>query len=74
MYLYRFEVKKDIEVFPVIIAASSDEQAFQLVDEELEKYFLYDPKVDDIILHEKKRIRNGNGYVLYGEEMVVSSI
>lgn len=64
MYLYRFEVKKDIEVFPVIIAASDDIQAFSLVDAELEKHFLFDPKVEEVVLHEKKRIRSGNGFVL----------
>lgn len=74
MYLYRFEVKKDIENFPVIVAASDDQEAFSLLDTELEKYFLYAPVVDEIILHEKKRIRSGNGYVLYEQKLIVPTI
>lgn len=73
MYLYRFEVILKSEVIPVVIAASTDEQAFQLVDIELEKYFLKQPKVDEISLYEKKRIRTGNGFVLYERETILNS-
>ncbi|MBH0165590.1 DUF3906 family protein [Fictibacillus sp. 7GRE50] len=72
MYLYRFEVILKSEVIPVVIAASTDEQAFQLVDIELEKYFLKQPEVDEISLYEKKRIRTGNGFVLYEREMILN--
>ncbi|MQR96246.1 DUF3906 family protein [Fictibacillus phosphorivorans] len=71
MYLYRFEVISKSEVIPVVIAASTDEQAFQLVDIELEKYFLKQPEVDEISLYEKKRIRTGNGFVLYERETIL---
>ncbi|WP_416731718.1 DUF3906 family protein [Fictibacillus sp. JL2B1089] len=73
MYLYRFEVISKSEVIPVVIAASTDEQAFQLVDIELEKYFLKQPEVDEISLYEKKRIRTGNGFVLYERETILNS-
>ncbi|MBH0160704.1 MULTISPECIES: DUF3906 family protein [Fictibacillus] len=73
MYLYRFEVILKSEVIPVVIAASTDEQAFQLVDIELEKYFLKQPEVDEISLYEKKRIRTGNGFVLYERETILNS-
>jgi Protein of unknown function (DUF3906) len=72
MYLYRFEVISKSEVVPVVIAASTDEQAFQLVDIELEKYFLKQPEVDEISLYEKKRIRTGNGFVLYDRESILN--
>ncbi|ANC77122.1 DUF3906 family protein [Fictibacillus sp. 5RED26] len=72
MYLYRFEVILKSEVIPVVIAASTDEQAFQLVDIELEKYFLKQPEVDEISLYEKKRIRTGNGFVLYERETILN--
>jgi hypothetical protein len=73
MYLYRFEVATCSEVIPVVIAASTDEQAFQLVDIELEKYFLKEPAVNEISLYEKKRIRSGNGFVLYERETTLNS-
>ncbi|MFG6495066.1 DUF3906 family protein [Fictibacillus sp. UD] len=72
MYLYRFEVISKSTVIPVVIAASTDEQAFQLVDIELEKYFLKQPNVDEISLYEKKRIRTGNGFVLYERETILN--
>ncbi|MDM5316214.1 DUF3906 family protein [Fictibacillus sp. b24] len=72
MYLYRFEVISKSTIIPVVIAASTDEQAFQLVDIELEKYFLKQPDVDEISLYEKKRIRTGNGFVLYERETILN--
>jgi hypothetical protein len=71
MYLYRFEVTSNSEVIDVVIAASKDEQAFQLVDTELEKYFLKKPEIEDISLYEKKKIRSGNGFVLYERETIL---
>lgn len=56
MNLYRFEVTIKEELIHVIIAADSDEKAFQLVDIELEKRFLKMPEVDDISLYEKEKL------------------
>lgn len=72
MYLYRFEVSLKSEVIPVVIAASTDEQAFQLVDVELEKYFLKQPDIEEISLYEKKKVRNGNGFVLYERDTILN--
>ncbi|WP_226534926.1 DUF3906 family protein [Fictibacillus halophilus] len=73
MYLYRFEVSLKSEIISVVIAASTDEQAFQLVDVELEKYFLKQPDLEEISLYEKKKIRSGNGFVLYERETILNS-
>lgn len=54
MYLYRFEVTTQTNTIYLVIAASSDEQAFRLVEVELEKHFLKVPDFIDISLHEKK--------------------
>ncbi|WP_083979322.1 DUF3906 family protein, partial [Bacillus alveayuensis] len=43
MNLYRFEVTTKDGVIYVIIAAKDDEQAFRLVEVELEKHFLKVP-------------------------------
>ncbi|KON69472.1 DUF3906 family protein [Peribacillus butanolivorans] len=71
MNLYRFEVTIKEELIHVIIAADSDEKAFQLVDIELEKRFLKMPEVDDISLYEKRKINNGTGYVLSEFETIL---
>ncbi|MGE7765677.1 DUF3906 family protein [Peribacillus sp. NPDC096540] len=71
MNLYRFEVTIKEELIHVIIAADSDEKAFQLVDIELEKRFLKMPEVDDISLYEKRKINNGAGYVLSEFETIL---
>jgi hypothetical protein len=68
MDLYRFEVVTKEDVIHVVIAASDDDQAFKLVDVELEKYFLKYPEVEEITLFEKKKIRKGNGFVLHEKE------
>ncbi|MDE3841195.1 DUF3906 domain-containing protein [Bacillus methanolicus] len=65
MNLYRFEVTlKGNEVIHVVIAAENDEDAFRLVDVEIEKHFLKLPDIQDISLYERKKIRKGNGFVL----------
>ncbi|EIJ82234.1 hypothetical protein PB1_04860 [Bacillus methanolicus PB1] len=65
MNLYRFEVTLiGNEVIHVVIAAENDEDAFRLVEVEIEKHFLKLPDIHDISLYEKKKIRKGNGFVL----------
>jgi Protein of unknown function (DUF3906) len=74
MNLYRFEVTTSEFVTIVVVAAESDEKAFDLVEIELEKYFLKNPDVVDISLYEKKRIRgNGAGFVLHEQETIIKS-
>jgi hypothetical protein len=65
VYLYRFEVILEDGVVPVIIVAENDDRAFGQVDVELEKHFLRVPAVEEITLHEKKRIGKGCGFVLH---------
>ncbi|MFE5429907.1 DUF3906 family protein [Peribacillus simplex] len=71
MNLYRFEVTIKEKQIHVIIVADSDEKAFELVDIELEKHFLKMPEVDDISLYEKKKIKNGAGFVLSEFETIL---
>ncbi|MBT2666987.1 MULTISPECIES: DUF3906 family protein [Bacillaceae] len=71
MNLYRFEVTIKEKPIHVIIVADSDEKAFELVDIELEKHFLKMPEVDDISLYEKKKIKNGAGFVLSEFETIL---
>ncbi|SFS71196.1 DUF3906 family protein [Marininema halotolerans] len=71
MQLYRFEAVIEGEVIHIIIAAQSDEEAFQYVDIELEKHYLRMPEVEELSLYEKRRIQKGGGYVLQGQETFV---
>jgi hypothetical protein len=64
MNLYRFEVTTKNDIIHVVIVAHDDEQAFRLVEVELEKHFLKIPEFIDISLHEKKPIRRGGGFVI----------
>lgn len=54
MDLYRFEAVLVNGVVPVVVVAQSEEQAFRLVEVELEKYFLPLPEVKEISLYEKE--------------------
>jgi hypothetical protein len=75
MNLYRFEVTTSVFVTSVIIAAEQDELAFDLVEIELEKYFLKKLDVLDISLYEKRRIRgSGAGYVLHEQETLSNTL
>ncbi|MET1179106.1 DUF3906 family protein [Peribacillus sp. NPDC094092] len=71
MNLYRFEVTIKEKPIHVIIVADSDEKAFELVDIELEKHYLKLPEVDDISLYEKRKIKNGAGFVLSEFETIL---
>ncbi|MED4696395.1 DUF3906 family protein [Peribacillus frigoritolerans] len=71
MNLYRFEVAIKEKPIHVIIVADSDEKAFELVDIELEKHYLKMPEVDDISLYEKRKIKNGAGFVLSEFETIL---
>ncbi|EHL79121.1 MULTISPECIES: DUF3906 family protein [Bacillus] len=65
MTLYRFEViTEDQQMIPVIIAADNDERAFELVEIELEKFYLTLPPIEEIVLYEKKKLRNDGGFVI----------
>jgi len=69
MNIYRFEVTTKNDVIHVIIAAKDDEQAFHLVEIELEKHFLKIPDIVDISLFEKKKIGRGNGFVVLSQPL-----
>ncbi|WLR43588.1 DUF3906 family protein [Bacillus carboniphilus] len=64
MNIYRFEVKCEQGLVPVIIIADTDEIAFKQVDIELEKYYISVPQIDEIVLYEKKNAKKTTGFVL----------
>jgi hypothetical protein len=68
MDLYRFEVTTSEDVIYVVIAAQNEEQAFQLVEVELERYFIKVPEIQEVTLYEKKKIGKGTGFVICEQE------
>lgn len=64
MTLYRFEAIVEGKEVALVVAAQSEEEAFQFADIELEKYFLKVPQVDDLSMNELKKIRSGVSYVI----------
>ncbi len=71
MNLYRFEVTINNEIIHVVVAAENDDMAFDLVDIEIERHYLRVPQVEDITLYEKRKIRNGVGFVLAKTETML---
>lgn len=65
MDLYRFEAVLVSDIVPIVVVAQSEEQAFKLVEIELEKHFLPLPEVKEISLFEKKKIRKGAAFVIH---------
>ena len=66
MYLYRFEVLANQEIFPVVVVANNDDSAFKVAEGEVEKHFLKLPTIEEISLHEKKSLRGkGVGFVIH---------
>ncbi|HSH25443.1 MAG TPA: DUF3906 family protein [Massilibacterium sp.] len=64
MTLYRFEAIVEGKEVALVVAAQSEEEAFQFADIELEKHFLKVPQVDDLSMNELKKIRSGVSYVI----------
>lgn len=64
MFIYRFEITYATAMIPAVIVAATDEDAFNMVEVELEKYFLMQPEYDEIVLFEKRRLGKGGGYIL----------
>ncbi len=50
----------------LVILADSDEKAFSVVESHVERHFIKKPVISSIALVEKKRIENGNGYLIEG--------
>jgi hypothetical protein len=64
MFLYKIEIQLEEQVIFLISLAESDEKALLAVDAHVEKHFIKPQKMKEIALIEKKRVTNGNGYVI----------
>ena len=67
-FLYRFEVCLEEKDVIAVITAANDEEAFQHLDVELEKFYLQLPKIVDVTLREKKLIGKNAGFILDEDE------
>jgi hypothetical protein len=69
LYLYRLVAEKEPDgSYTVIVLAPTEEKAFEYAEKELERYTIKTPAVKEWVIEEKKRVRQGTGYVLHGSE------
>ncbi|MFS8631651.1 MAG: DUF3906 family protein [Bacillales bacterium] len=67
LYLYRLVAEKEqTGVYNIIVLAPTEEKAFEYAEKELERYTIKPPVIKEWVIEEKKRVRQGTGYVLYG--------
>ncbi|MFD0698591.1 DUF3906 family protein [Paenibacillus sp. GCM10027628] len=64
MFMYRLEIELEDQTAYFIVLSESDEKAFQYADEHLERHFIAKPKVNQLVIVEKKRVLAGSGYVI----------
>jgi len=65
MLLYKIEIEcEDGKGLQLIVAAESDETAFDYVEGHLARHFTVSPAVKSATIVEKKRIGAGAGYVI----------
>jgi len=63
LYLYRLTAEGEEAAYHVVVLAKGDEHAFEQAEKELERYTIAPPRVKEWVLEEKKRVRDGTGYV-----------
>lgn len=66
MFLYKLEIELTDRMAYLVLLADNDEKAFNVVESHIERHFIKKPEIRSIALVEKKRVENGNGYVLDG--------
>jgi hypothetical protein len=64
MFLYKIELVLETQTVYLIVAAESDEKAFDHVEAHLVKHFIHNPKVKEAVLIEKRRLDKGAGYII----------
>jgi hypothetical protein len=62
--MYKLEVELKEKKIYVIIMAEHDAQAFDYLEEQLVRHFVYNPEVMEAGIVEKKRAVKGSGYVI----------
>lgn len=67
LYLYRLIAEKEqTGAYTVVVLAPTEEKAFEYAEKELERYTIKLPAIKEWVIEEKKRVRQGTGYVLHG--------
>ncbi|MVO98511.1 DUF3906 family protein [Paenibacillus lutrae] len=64
MFLYKIEMELQEGLSYLIVAADSDEKAFEAVEGHLIRHFTVAPEVKEAAIVEKKRLNSGAGYVI----------
>lgn len=53
MYLFKIEVDSSEGALTVILAAENEEQAFEEIEQHVERHFLFPPKLNEVAIVEK---------------------
>ncbi|CAM4059167.1 DUF3906 family protein [Paenibacillus alkaliterrae] len=66
MFLYKMEIELVDRMAYLVLLSDSDEKALNVVESHIQRHFIKMPEIRSIALLEKKRVENGNGYVIEG--------
>jgi hypothetical protein len=64
MFLYRIELVLETQTVYLVVAAETDEKAFDYIEPHLVKHFIHNPVVKEAALVEKRRLDKGAGYII----------
>lgn len=64
MYLFKLEIELEEQTVYLVVAAESEQQAFDSVESHLVRHFVGNPAVKDCAILEKRRLDKGAGYVI----------
>jgi hypothetical protein len=64
MYLYKIEIVLETQTVYLIVAAETDEKAFDHVESHLVRHFIHNPVAQETVIIEKKRLDKGAGYII----------
>jgi predicted HD phosphohydrolase len=64
MFLYKIEIALELQTVYLIVAAESDEKAFDHMESHLVRHFIHNPIVKEAVLVEKRRLDKGAGFII----------
>jgi hypothetical protein len=64
MFLYKIEIEMADRQACFIVAAESDEKAFDCVEAAVARHYVASPEIKQAAIVEKKRIAQGSGYLI----------
>ncbi|WP_424766766.1 DUF3906 family protein [Paenibacillus sp. sgz302251] len=69
MFLYKIEIELIDRMTYLVLLADTDEKAMNVVESQIQRHYIKMPEIRSIALVEKKRVENGNGYIIEGAHL-----